>query len=237
MTASFLLFAILIGVVGGMQRGRADRRRSSTAPATCSASRSIIGIARGITVVMNNGQITDTVLHWAEKALGDVGEAAFAVVMYLLFLPLSFLIPSSSGLATVAMPIMAPLADFAGVTASLVVTAYQSASRPGQPGHPDLRRRHGRARHRPRPLRQLPALGVAAAGGPGRPDDHRARPRRTVADQRTGAPLGLDQDLSRRVVVRGRRRTGDGRAVAACSAPAPRRSRSVPRRSSKPSSR
>ena len=77
---------------------------------------------------MNNGQITDTVLHWAEEALGDVGEAAFAVVMYLLFLPLSFLIPSSSGLATVAMPIMAPLADFAGADRSLVVTAYQSAS-------------------------------------------------------------------------------------------------------------
>ena len=88
----------------------------------------IIGIARGITVIMNNGQITDTVLHWAESALGDVRAAPFAVVMFLLFLPLSFLIPSSSGLATVAMPIMAPLADFAGANRSLVVTAYQSAS-------------------------------------------------------------------------------------------------------------
>jgi len=48
--------------------------------------------------------------------------------MYVLFLPLSFLIPSTSGLATVAMPIMAPLADFAGVNRALVVTAYQSAS-------------------------------------------------------------------------------------------------------------
>jgi len=43
-------------------------------------------------------------------------------------LPLSFLIPSSSGLATVAMPIMAPLASFAGVAPQYVVTAYQSAS-------------------------------------------------------------------------------------------------------------
>ena len=34
----------------------------------------IIGIARGITVIMNNGKITDTVLHWAEQALGDVGR-------------------------------------------------------------------------------------------------------------------------------------------------------------------
>jgi uncharacterized ion transporter superfamily protein YfcC len=88
----------------------------------------IIGIARGITVVMNNGKITDTVLSWAESALGDVGQGVFAIVMFLVFLPLSFLIPSSSGLATVAMPIMAPLAGFVGVPKELVVTAYQSAS-------------------------------------------------------------------------------------------------------------
>jgi uncharacterized ion transporter superfamily protein YfcC len=127
MTASFLLFAIIIGLVGRMNEGEltttfVDGARDLVGVAL------IIGIARGLTVIMNNGQITDTVLHWAEDALGDVGEAAFAVVMYLLFLPLSFLIPSSSGLATVAMPIMAPLADFAGASRSLVVTAYQSAS-------------------------------------------------------------------------------------------------------------
>ena len=48
--------------------------------------------------------------------------------MFLLFLPLSFVIPSSSGLATLAMPIMAPLAGFLGVSTALVVTSYQSAS-------------------------------------------------------------------------------------------------------------
>ncbi len=127
MTASFLLFAILIGLVARMGEGDltttfVDGARDLVGVAL------IIGIARGITVIMNNGQITDTVLHWAESALGDVGEGAFAVVMYTLFLPLSFLIPSSSGLATVSMPIMAPLADFAGADRSLVVTGYQSAS-------------------------------------------------------------------------------------------------------------
>jgi uncharacterized ion transporter superfamily protein YfcC len=127
MTASFLLFAIIIGVIGGMREGEltatfVDGARDLLGVAL------IIGIARGITVIMNNGQITDTVLHWAETVLGDVGEAAFAIVMYVLFLPLSFLIPSTSGLATVSMPIMAPLADFAGASRSLVVTAYQSAS-------------------------------------------------------------------------------------------------------------
>ena len=48
--------------------------------------------------------------------------------MFGLFLPLSFLIPSSSGLATVAMPIMAPLASFANVPPELVVTAYQTGN-------------------------------------------------------------------------------------------------------------
>jgi uncharacterized ion transporter superfamily protein YfcC len=127
MTASFLLFAVIIGLIGRMGEGVltasfVDGARDLLGVAL------IIGIARGITVIMNNGQITDTVLHWVERALGDTGEAAFAIVMFALFLPLSFLIPSSSGLATLAMPITAPLAGFVDVPESLVVTAYQSAS-------------------------------------------------------------------------------------------------------------
>jgi uncharacterized ion transporter superfamily protein YfcC len=127
MTGSFLLFAIVIGLIARMGEGVftgtfVDGARELLGVAL------IIGIARGITVVMNNGEITDTVLHWCELALGDVGETVFAIVMFVLFLPLSFLIPSSSGLATVAMPIMAPLASFVDVPEQVVVTAYQSAS-------------------------------------------------------------------------------------------------------------
>ena len=127
MTASFLLFSIVIGLIGHMREGELTETFVDGARDLLGVAL-IIGIARGITVIMNNGEITDTVLHWAEVALGDVGSAAFIIVMFLLFLPLSFLIPSSSGLATVAMPIMAPLAVFVGVSEALVVTAYQSAS-------------------------------------------------------------------------------------------------------------
>ncbi len=127
MTASFLFFAILIGVVARLAESDftntfVDGARDLLGVAL------IIGIARGITVVMNNGLITDTVLNAAEQAVADLGGAAFIVLMYVLFLPLSFLIPSSSGLATVAMPIMAPLASFADVPAQLVVTAYQTGN-------------------------------------------------------------------------------------------------------------
>jgi uncharacterized ion transporter superfamily protein YfcC len=127
MTASFLLFAIIIGLVGRMGEGVltssfVDGARDLLGVAL------IIGIARGITVIMNNGKITDTILHWVEKALGGTGAVAFLIIMFLLFLPLSFVIPSTSGLATLAMPIMVPLASFLGVSAALVVTSYQSAS-------------------------------------------------------------------------------------------------------------
>ena len=127
MTASFLLFSIIIGLVGRLSEGELtgsfiDGARDLLGVAL------IIGIARGITVIMNNGNITDTVLHWIEKALGGTGAVAFLIIMFLLFLPLSFLIPSTSGLATLAMPIVIPLAGFLGVSAALVVTSYQSAS-------------------------------------------------------------------------------------------------------------
>jgi uncharacterized ion transporter superfamily protein YfcC len=127
MTASFLLFSVVIGVIAGMREGELTTTFVEGAKDLLGVAL-IIGIARGITVIMNNGEITDTVLHWAEVALEDVGQSGFAVVMYALFLPLSLLIPSSSGLATVAMPIMAPLAGFVDVPAELVVTAYQSAN-------------------------------------------------------------------------------------------------------------
>ncbi len=88
----------------------------------------IIGLARGIVVIMDTGKITDTILHWAEVSVAGLGEVAFINVMYWLQVLMSFFVPSSSGLAVLSMPIMAPVADFAGVGRDLVVTAYQSAN-------------------------------------------------------------------------------------------------------------
>jgi len=87
-----------------------------------------VAVARGISVIMTNGMIIDTVLFWCQQALSGLTSVAFINTIFLLYVPLAFLIPSSSGLATVTMPVMAPLAGFAGVPTHLVVTAYQSAS-------------------------------------------------------------------------------------------------------------
>ena len=126
LSALFLVSGIVIGLV--------DRRREDEIAETFVAGCAdmlgvalIIGISRGITVLMNDGSVTDTVLHWGESALSGAGPVAFVLLVFLLYLPLSFLIPSSSGLATLSVPIVAPLGQFAGVSGALVVTAFQSA--------------------------------------------------------------------------------------------------------------
>ncbi len=88
----------------------------------------IIGVARGIVVVMDAGKITDTILHALEGSFGGMGNVAFINTMLAFQTLLSFLVPSSSGLAVLTMPILAPLSDFAGVNRDLTVTAYQSAN-------------------------------------------------------------------------------------------------------------
>lgn len=122
-------------LVGGIAVGLIDRMRENEIAETFVAGCAdllgvafIIGISRGITVLMNDGGITDTVLNWGEQALAGAGPISFVLLVYLIYLPLTFLIPSSSGLATLSIPIIAPLGKFAGVGGDLVVTAFQSAS-------------------------------------------------------------------------------------------------------------
>ena len=123
----FLAGGILIGVIYGL--GEIETVEAFVAGAADLIGVAfIIGISRGITVLMNSGGITDTVLYWGEQALEGTGSVAFILLVYLIYLPLSILIPSSSGLATLSIPIMAPLGQFAGVGSSLIVTAFQSAS-------------------------------------------------------------------------------------------------------------
>lgn len=92
----------------------------------------IIGVARGITVVMNDGNITHTILYWFESALSNLPEGAvkglFGGVLYIIYLPLAFLIPSTSGLASVSMPIFGQLAGITGVGIHIAVAAFVAGS-------------------------------------------------------------------------------------------------------------
>lgn len=127
LSALFLVGGVLVGLIDRMEEGEI----AETFVAGCAdllGVALIIGISRGITVIMNDGAVTDTILHWGEEALAGAGPVLFVVLVYLIYLPLSVLIPSSSGLATLSIPIVAPLGRFAGVGGDLVVTAFQSAS-------------------------------------------------------------------------------------------------------------
>lgn len=127
LSALFLVSSVLVGLADRMD----EADIAETFVAGCAdllGVALIIGISRGIAVLMNDGAITDTVLHWGETALSGAGPVAFTLLVYLIYLPLSVLIPSSSGLATLSVPILAPLAAFSGVGGELVVTAFQSAS-------------------------------------------------------------------------------------------------------------
>lgn len=126
LAALFVVASIVVGFIGGLNE------KDLTATLVRGAGDFIgvgliIVLARGVTAIMNNTYITDTVLHSMEDLVSGTSSAVFGAAMFLINLPLGFLIPSSSGHAGLAMPILAPLADFAGVSRATVVTALQSA--------------------------------------------------------------------------------------------------------------
>lgn len=126
-SAMFLATSILVGFIARMSEEEfitsfIDGARDLLGVAL------IIGIARGIVVIMDRGMITDTILFYAEQMITGLSSVIFINVMFFLEMGLSFLVPSTSGLAVLTMPILAPLADFAGVGRELVISAYQAAS-------------------------------------------------------------------------------------------------------------
>jgi uncharacterized ion transporter superfamily protein YfcC len=127
MSGLFLAAAIVIGIVARLGEGRLVESFVNGARDLLGVAL-IIGLARGIVVVMDAGHITDTILHSAEVYVAGLPQTAFILVIYWIEVGLSFFVPSTSGLAVLSMPILAPVADFAGVKRELVVTAFATAS-------------------------------------------------------------------------------------------------------------
>ncbi len=121
----FILAAVLVGIVAKMgekkivsliTRGAGDM----VGPAI------VILLARGVSVIMTNTETLDTILNAMEQLVSGASAGVFAILVMLVNIPLAFLIPSSSGHATLTMPpLLAPLGDFAGVSRALVITAFQ----------------------------------------------------------------------------------------------------------------
>jgi uncharacterized ion transporter superfamily protein YfcC len=84
----------------------------------------VVGFARGVTVVMMDGMILDTLIYSAATALQHVPRMVAAEGMLVFQTALNFFIPSGSGQAAVTMPLMAPLADVLGLTRQTAVFAF-----------------------------------------------------------------------------------------------------------------
>ena len=84
----------------------------------------IVGVARGVTIILNEGQVSDTIVYYAANAIDTMPPAIFLVLLVLLFMVFTLFIPSSSGMAVLTMPIMGSLAIMIGVPGREAVNAY-----------------------------------------------------------------------------------------------------------------
>ncbi|OYX43178.1 C4-dicarboxylate ABC transporter [Candidatus Saccharibacteria bacterium 32-49-12] len=134
LSALFLISSVIIGLIYFSGKNRSDDEDENYFGTFISGAKDllavalIIGVARGVSVVMSDGQIMATIINAGEQLLQAVPSVILPGLAFIVYLPLSFLLPSTSGLATATMPILAPLADFASIDRSLMVTAFQTAA-------------------------------------------------------------------------------------------------------------
>ena len=84
----------------------------------------IVGVARGVTIILNEGQVSDTIVYYAANAIDTMPPAIFLVMLIILYMVFTLFIPSSSGMAVLTMPIMGSLAIMIGVPGREAVNAY-----------------------------------------------------------------------------------------------------------------
>lgn len=121
--AMFFGVAIIIMLLSGLSEKEAVNGFISGASEVVGVTL-IIGLARAINIIMENGMISDTLLFYSSNIVAEMGKGLFSIVMLLIFAFLGIFIPSTSGLAVLSMPILAPLADTVGLSRAVVVDAF-----------------------------------------------------------------------------------------------------------------
>ena len=126
-TTWFLLLAIIIGIVGGLSEREIVDEFMAGAGDMMSVVL-IIAVSRGVSVLMSSTGLSNYFLTWAAGALAGTSGILFSIGSYVLYFVLSFLIPSTSGMATVSMPIMGPLAQQLNFNPAVMVMVFSAAS-------------------------------------------------------------------------------------------------------------
>ena len=122
MTALFLVSGVIIGIIAGMGE-KVFVNTFITGAADLLGVGLVIGIARSINIILENGFVSDSILYSLSTMVSGMNRNTFVILMMFVFMILGFFIASSSGLATLAIPIMAPLADAVNVPREVIITA------------------------------------------------------------------------------------------------------------------
>ena len=124
LSAYFLLVAVLIGIVATMRPGAiadnfVDGAKSLVYPAL------LVGLARAIQTILESGAILDTLINGLVQPLLYVPTLLVPGAMVVVQSIINLIIPSSSAMAVITMPIMSPLADLLDIQRQTAVLAFQ----------------------------------------------------------------------------------------------------------------
>ncbi|MEE4638943.1 MAG: AbgT family transporter [Wenzhouxiangella sp.] len=122
--AAFLILGLVAAAIGGLSPSLTAEKFVQGAKELTETAL-LVGVARGIALIMEDGQILHTIVHYLSLPLSLVGAELSAVGMLAIQSLLNFFVPSGSGQAFVTMPLMAPLGDLVGVSRQVSVLAYQ----------------------------------------------------------------------------------------------------------------
>jgi len=123
MSAGFLAIGIAVIFISGWSGDKSmevfsNGLKSMIIPAL------IVGVARGISVVMVESQIMDSILFYFSNTLANQSQSVAVSGMLVFQSFLNFFIPSASGQALVSMPLMTPLSDLLGFSRQTAVLAF-----------------------------------------------------------------------------------------------------------------
>ncbi|MCE8003386.1 YfcC family protein [Billgrantia ethanolica] len=124
MAGLFIIMGIVVGLIAGLST-TAISEAFNKGFRDVLVGAMIAGVARGVAVVLEDGQIMDTLVMGLGSLVGELPTMLSAIGMYFAQLAFNFVVPSGSGQALVTMPIMAPLSDLIGVTRQTAVLAFQ----------------------------------------------------------------------------------------------------------------
>jgi uncharacterized ion transporter superfamily protein YfcC len=123
MSALFLASSILIAIIGKVNEKTFIKEFIKGAENLLSVA-FIIGVARGVTIVLNEGRVSDSILYFTANAVQGVSPVIFILALLFFYIVFSLFIQSSSGMAVLTMPIIGALAIIVNMPGREIVNSY-----------------------------------------------------------------------------------------------------------------